>query len=215
MRHIISILALTLALAATAPPSAAQDKTAHNRYRWVDAHGGVQYADSPTAEALQAGYDVIDARGAVIKHVDRVKSAEEKKADADAIALSAQEKQRTAEAAAVDRQLLQAYPNEQALASAQRGRIAAIDLELGNIKISQTDQEKSLTEQLAYASTFEREGKPVPAPVKQQIETLRTSVEAQKKFAASKLAERAKLEERAQGELAHYRELRAAQQNGQ
>ena len=161
---------------------------------------------------VQAGYDVIDARGSVIKHVDRVKSAEEKQADADAAAARAQEQQRAADAKQADRRLLQAYASEQTLIDEQKGRIAAMDQELANVKISQAGQEKSLTEQLAYASTFEREGKPVPAPVKQQIETLRTNVEAQRKFTANKLAERAKSEEKARAELAHYRELRAAQQ---
>jgi hypothetical protein len=204
-------LALTLTLAVVATPYARAD-SAHNRYRWTDAHGVVQYSDVPTAEALQAGYDVIDARGFVVKHVDRVKSADEKKADAAAANTVAQEKRRTDEAAQADRQLLQAYSSEQALIDAQKGRVAAIDQELANVKVSEANQEKSLAEQLTYASTFERDGKAVPVPVKQQIEALRKNVEAQKKFTATKLAERDESERKAQVELARYRELRAAQQ---
>ncbi|MFT3790322.1 MAG: hypothetical protein QM741_04430 [Rudaea sp.] len=206
------VIALTFALTAAASNAAAQDKAAHNRYRWIDPHGSVQYADSPTAEALQAGYDVINARGSVVRHVDRAKTAEEKQVEANAAAASTLDKQRASEAARADQQLLQAYSSEQALIDAQKGRIVAIDQELANVKVSQADQEKSLAEQLAYASTFERDGKPVPAPVKQQIETLRENVEAQKKFTATKLAEREQSEQRARAELAHYRELRAAQQ---
>lgn len=206
-------LALTLALAAVATQYVrADDKGLHNRYRWTDAHGIVQYSDVPTAEALQAGYDVIDARGSVVKHVDRVKNADERKADAAAADASAREKQRIEEAAQADRQLLQAYPSEQALIAAQKGRVVAIDLDLANVKISEANQEKSLTEQLTYASTFERDGKPVPAAVKQQIEALSRNVAAQRKYTADKLAERALSEQKAQAELAHYRELRAAQQ---
>lgn len=207
-----TLLALTLALvAATAQQAHADDKGAHNRYRWTDARGVVQYSDVPTSEALQAGYDVIDARGMVVKHVDRVKNADEKKADAAATDAAAQEKRRADEAVQADRQLLQAYVSEQALIAAQKGRVAAIDQELANVKISEANQEKSLAEQLAYASTFERDGKPVPAPVRQQIEVLRKNVETQKKFTAAKLAERAESERKAQIELARYRELRAAQ----
>lgn len=206
--------ALTLAFAASAPTAWAQKNTQHNRYRWTDAHGAVQYGDSPTADALQNGYDVIDARGTVIKHVDRVKTTEERKSDATAAETAAQEKRRAEEAAQADRQLLQAYPSEEALAEAQKKRLAAIDQELTNVKVSQADQEKSLTEQLAYASTFERDGKPVPAAVKQQIETLRVNIENQKKFIATKVAQRADFEQKNQTELAHYRELRAAQARG-
>jgi hypothetical protein len=188
-----------------------QPQGTHYRYRWTDPHGIVQYADSPTAEALQAGYDVIDGRGIVIKHVDRVKTAEEKKADANAASALAQEKQRAEDAEHADQQLLQAYSSEAALIDAQSKRIAAIDQDIANVKVSEANQEKSLAEQLAYASTFERDGKPVPAPVKQQIETLRINVENQKHFVATKLAQRADSEHRAQTELAHYRDLRAAQ----
>ncbi len=200
--------ALTLALVASAW---AQKTTQHNRYRWTDSHGAVQYGDTPTADALQNGYDVIDARGVVIKHVDRVKTAEERKSEASAAETAAKEKQRAEEIAQADRQLLQAYPSEEALVEAQKKRIAAVDQELANVKVSQSDQEKSLTEQLAYASTFERDGKPIPAPVKQQIETLRVNIESQKKFVAAKVAQRADFEQKNQAELAHYRELRAAQ----
>ena len=202
--------ALTLGLAMAASLAWPQGK-GHNRYRWTDAHGAVQYADSPTAEALQVGYDVIDSRGNVVKHVDRVKSAEEKSADASAANVAAQEKQRAAEAAQADRQMLQAYASEQALLDAQKGRLAAIDQEIANVKVSEAIQEKSLAEQLVYASTFERDGKPVPATVKQQIETLRANVAAQQKFITKKLAERAESELRAQAELIRYRELRATQ----
>lgn len=206
--------ALTLAFAVSAQPTWAQKSTQHNRYRWTDAHGAIQYGDAPTAEALQNGYDVIDARGSVVKHVDRVKTVEERKSDATAAEAAAQEKRRAEEAAQADRQLLQAYPSEEALVEAQKKRLAAVDQELTNVKVSQADQEKSLTEQLAYASTFERDGKPIPATVKQQIETLRVNIESQKKFIATKVAQRADFEQKNQTELAHYRELRSAQASG-
>ena len=207
--RLTTTFALTLVI--TASQAFAQEHGAHNRYRWTDARGVVQYADSPTPEALRAGYDVIDSRGRVVKHVDRVKTAEEKKSDAKTAASLAQEKQHAADVEQADRQLLQAYPSEDALIEAQKKRIAAIDLDVANVKVSQADQEKSLAEQLLYASTFERDGKPVPAPVKQQIETLRTNVEGQKKFIADKLALRAATEQKGQAELVHYRELRAQQ----
>jgi len=202
--------ALTLGLATAASLAWSQGK-GHSRYRWTDSHGAVQYADSPTAEALQVGYDVIDSRGNVVKHVDRVKTAEEKSADASAATVAAQEKQRATEAAQADRQMLQAYTSEQALLDAQKGRLAAIDQEIANVKVSEAIQEKSLAEQLGYASTFERDGKPVPAAVKQQIETLSSNVAAQKRFITKKLAERTESELRAQAELTRYRELRATQ----
>lgn len=210
MMRLTTSLAFTLALATAAQPIWAQNKATHNRYRWTDSRGVVQYSDSPTEEALQVGYDILDGRGVVIKHVDRVKTAAEKKADASAAVEAAQEKQRGVDAKRADEQLLQAYPSEAALIDAQKKRIAAIDQDIANVKVSQSDQEKSLTEQLAYAATFERDGKPVPAAVKQQIETLRVNVANQKKFIDGKLEKRANAEQKGQVELARYRELRTA-----
>ena len=79
------------------------------------------------------------------------------------------------------------------------------------MRASQIDQEKSLSEQTAHAATFERDGKPVPVAVKQQIETLRKSIADQTAFIARKQAERANIVKNAEDELAHYRSLRAKQ----
>lgn len=206
---------LILVLASFVPAVPAQQKTSPQyRYRWTDAHGVVQYTDAPTAEALRNGYDVVDGRGSVVRHVERVKTAEEQQSEADAADAAARARRHAEEAAQANQQLLRAYPSEQALIEAQKQRLGAIDQDLANVKISQADQEKSLAEQLAYAATFERDGKPVPATVRQQVETLRSNVESQKKFVAAKLAQRAEFEQKTQAELAHYRELRAMQAKG-
>ncbi|TLY49849.1 MAG: DUF4124 domain-containing protein [Gammaproteobacteria bacterium] len=181
------------------------------RYKWKDAQGAVQFTDTLPPEALQSGYDVVDSQGMVVKHVDRARTAEEHKADADAAAVAAAAKQRADDQARTDQQLLLAYSTESELVTAQQGHLAAIDQSIKTVRASQIDQEKSLSEQTAHAATFERDGKPVPVAVKQQIETLRKSIADQTAFIARKQAERANIVKNAEDELAHYRSLRAKQ----
>lgn len=203
IRNLMILVPLGLSLAANAAEL--------TRYKWKDAHGAVQFTDTLPPEALQSGYDVVDAQGMVVRHVDRARTEAERKAEAAADAATAAARRRAEEQARTDQQLLLAYSNESELIATQQGHLAAIDQSIKTVRASQIDQEKSLAEQTAHAATFERDGKTVPLPVKQQIETLRKSISEQTAFIARKQAERASTEKNAAAELAHYRELRAKQ----
>ena len=180
-----------------------------NRYKWKDAQGSLHFSDTLPPEALQVGYDVVNPQGVVVRHVDRPRTAEERKADALATAAQAETKQRIAAAAAADHQLLATYPTENDLAAVHQDRLDAIDKALSNIRVSLADQEKGLDEQLAHAATFERDGKVVPASVRQQIETLRKTIANQNAFILHREAERLELIRQSDAEMLHYRELRA------
>jgi hypothetical protein len=200
------LFTLPQAFAANAP---SPGPGANTRYKWKDAQGSVHFADTLPAEALQSGYDIVDAQGLVLRHVDRPRTADELKADALAIATATEAKQRAAAAAAADRQLLATYPTEGDLAAVHQDRLDAIDKALSNIRVSLADQEKGLDDQLSHAATFERDGKPVPNTVRQQIEALRKTIADQNAFITRREAERADLIRQSEAEMVHYRELRA------
>ncbi len=82
------------------------------RYKWKDAQGGLHYTDTLPAEALQNGYDVVDAHGYVVRHVERARTEEERKADAATAATRAAERRHEQEQVQADQQLLNAYPRE-------------------------------------------------------------------------------------------------------
>ncbi len=206
--HAPTRILITLAALAVSYAAYAEGFT---RYKWKDAQGSIQFSDTLPAEALKNGYDVVDSQGMVVKHVDRERTAAERKADADAAAAAAAAKQRTEEQARADQQMLLAYSTEAELIAAQQGHLAAIDQSIKTVRLSQVDQEKSLAELTAHAATFERDGKPVPLTVKQQIETLRKSIAEQGAFITRKQTERNNTEKASAVELARYRELRAKQ----
>jgi Domain of unknown function (DUF4124) len=200
-----------IALAALSLHALAADDASRKRYRWKDPQGLVHYTDTLPAEALQVGYDVVDAQGLVIHHVDRARTAEEKKADAATAAAELETKQKAIDQSNADQQLLVAYGTEEDLATSQKAKLVALDQTVQNVRMSQTDQEKSLADELAHAASLERNNKPVPAPVTQQIEILRKNIEDQKAFIEHKQRERVETEQKSALEMAHYRQLRAAQ----
>jgi len=71
------IAALTLATASHAYAQAASG--GHNRYKWRDGAGNLQYGDVLPSDVAKLGYEVVNSQGIVVKRVERAKSAAEAK----------------------------------------------------------------------------------------------------------------------------------------
>lgn len=182
----------------------------HDRYKWKDAQGNVHFDDVLPPEAMQVGYDVVNVNGLIIKHVERLRTPEEIKADEAVAVRKANDKRVADEQAKADQQTLAAYPTEADLVEGQKAQLAMLDQNIHATEISLQSQEKSLTEMLSHAAELDRNGKPVPATLQSQIDTLRRNIEQQKAYIASKGQEKVDAVKRFEGELARYRRLRAA-----
>ena len=193
--------------------SSAAETGIHNRYKWKDAQGNLHYDDALPTAALQFGYDVVNAQGIVVKHVDRAKTAEELKADEAAAAQKAAQNRAAEEQATRDQQVLAAYPNERELVSSQQAQLDMLDQNILATELSLQSQEKSLTDNLSHAAELDRNGKPVPATLQSQIEALRQNIERQKAYIGSKQQEKADNVKKFETELTHYREVRANTQS--
>jgi hypothetical protein len=208
MRRIgFSLAIFTLVLGIVEPASA--ETGVHNRYKWKDAQGNLHYDDALPTAALQFGYDVVNAQGIVVKHVERTRTAEEMKADEAAAAQKAAQNRAAEEQAARDQQVLAAYPNERELVNSQQAQLDMLDQNILATELSLQSQEKSLTDNLSHAAELDRNGKPVPAALQSQIEALRQNIEKQKAYIASKQQEKADSVKKFEVELMHYREVRA------
>lgn len=207
MRRIAaSVAAFLLGLAVT--NASAADKS-HERYRWTDAQGVVHFDDVLSNAAIQAGYDVVSGSGMKLRHVAPPKTAEQQKADDQAKAQKAAADKAAAERARDDAQMLAAYPTERDLSDAQAAQLAMIDQYIQSTQISLQSQEKSLTDMLSHAADLERSGKPIPATLSRQIESLRANVEKQKAYITAKQQEKIDSAAKFETELGHYREIRA------
>ena len=204
---LLSTLAFTFAIAAVAAESGT-----HNRYKWKDGQGNLHYDDALPVEAVQFGYDVVNPNGLVVKHVDRAQTSEEIRSDEDAAAHKAAQKHALDQQTKSDQQMLAAYPVESELAAAQQAQLDMIEQNIRTTQISLDSQEKSLTDTLSHAANLDRNGKPVPDALQQQIDSLRQTIQKLKAYIADRQQEKAGLAPKFADELAHYRELRAKAQ---
>ena len=213
MRSIAAALFVFTLAFCIAASGASVTKDKRNRYKWSDAQGNVHYDDALPPEAVQFGYDVVNDQGIVVKHVDRPKTADELKADKETADKTAAAKRVADAQAKNDQQLLAAYPSEHDLVAAQHAQIDMLDQSVHATEVSLQNQEKSLSDMLSHAADLDRTGKPVPATLQQQIDSLRITVEKQKAYIANRQAEKDASEKRFETELAHYRDVQAAHTN--
>ena len=209
MRSLASFLVVAALTVGVIASAATPTNEKRNRYKWTDGQGHLHYDDALPIEALQFGYDIVNSQGLTIKHVDRARTTEEMKTDKDAAEKNAAAKRVADAQSKTDQQMLAAYPSEHDLAVAQQSQIDMIDQSVHATEVSLQNQEKSLSEMLAHAADLDRTGKPVPASLQQQIDTLRLTVEKQKTYINNKSAEKAADAQRFETEIAHYREVQA------
>jgi len=110
-----------------------------NLFRWRDADGKLHIGDSLPAEAIQKGYDIIDERGRVLKHVDPPPSPEELRKRREAARKAELERQRRVAQAERDRALLLTYGS---VAEIERARDERLNLIRSQIRVNR-DRENS------------------------------------------------------------------------
>ena len=161
-----------------------------------------------TPEALKFGYDILNAKGVVVKHVDRQRTPEELFAAETAATAAAAAKHDAEMQAITDKRMLAAYPTEKDLVSAQQAQFDSIDQNIRAATNSLGVQERDLSDALARAASFDREGKPVPETQQKQIESLRKSVDSLRAYIARRQNEKVEATKKFEIDLAHYREAR-------
>jgi hypothetical protein len=207
-RYILVGAALCIGTAAFA-----QKNTSNNnayRYRWKDASGQSYFSDSLTSDAMKAGYDVVNAQGMVVRHVDRQLTPEERAAakmvaDQKAAADQArQQKQRE------DAQLLNAYPNEAAFAAAKNAELDTFEQASKTTRLNLQGQEKALADLLNRAGDLERAKQPVPKYLTDRITDQRNTVASLRATLQRQQDAKEAARVNTEAQLRHYRELRAA-----
>jgi len=208
MRSITANLAVLLLAMATSSACVAAPSALHKQYRWQDGAGNIHYSDTLTADAIQSGYDVINDKGIVVKHIDRARTEEERSA-ADAAAAAETAAKREAERLAeADRRLLAAFPTEGDLVRARQMQVDSIEQSIVAASNSLSSQEQALTENLGHAAALERSNKPIPEAQKKQIESLRKSAESLRRYIEHRQKEKVEATKKLETDVAHYREAR-------
>ena len=208
MRKFLSIFAAA-ALIASLPVHAQNSSSV--RYRWHDDHGLLHYSDSLSAEAMKYGYDLVNDQGLVIQHVARQLTPEERAAANKLAAEQAAKQRAEKERADADAQMLSVYPDEESFRISQQQALDTIDQQIHTAKINLRSQEDALTDLLSRAADIERSKKPVPHFLAVSIARQRDVVTDQRNILQRQQGLRAQTAQAQAAQLAHYRELKAAQ----
>lgn len=211
MRQLALSATIILSLGLAGPASAQQANSGGVHYRWVDGSGLPHYSDSLTVEALKYGYDVISSNGMVMQHVRKQLTPAERAA-AEKQAAEAAAKQRVVEQQkANDIQLLNTYPDEDALKSEQQQVLDHLDEQMSTTRVNLHSQDTALTDLLNRAADEERQKKPVPKFLTDQIATQRNVVANERALLEREKADREATAQQQAQELQHFRELKAAE----
>jgi hypothetical protein len=207
MRRIVFISATLLASAASVHDVAAAG-SAHTQFRWTDGAGTPHYSDTLTADALKYGYDVLNGKGVLVKHVERQSTPEELLAAETAAQIAADAKRDADLQEMNDKRMLAAFPSERDLLASRQAQLDNIDHNIRAATNSLGVQERGLSEALATAAAFDHEGKPIPDAEKKQIESLRKTVDTLRAYVARREKEKVDAAKKLEVDLAHYREAR-------
>ncbi|MEO8010340.1 MAG: DUF4124 domain-containing protein [Dokdonella sp.] len=206
MRKITLTLVSLVSLCLLAPVDASAQGV---RYKWRDAEGNLHYSDSLPANAGKFGYDVISPQGVLMKRVEPAKSAEELAVD-NAAAAKQRSAQLDAEARARnDQQLLAGYPTEHDLVQSHQQQLEMLQQTIKGAELGLQSQERSLADQLGVAADFERDAKPVPAKLVNEIGEIRKMIETQHGVISRRNADLEKARAGFATELDHYRALKS------
>lgn len=183
------------------------------RYRWHAADGSLHYGDVLPADAGKFGYDVMNPQGLVVKHVDRAKTAAERKVDAANAKRAEDVRSEVEQQQRSDRKLRATYPTESDLVRSQHVEGELLDQELDSMKIELASSEQLLSDQLDAAADFGHRKEPVPAKLSAQIIEMRERIVDQRRYLDRKQAERQAASARYAEELSRYRTLRSEPEN--
>ncbi|GLQ92021.1 DUF4124 domain-containing protein [Dyella acidisoli] len=203
------IVSLGLAGLATAQSST----PGGTRYRWVDASGLPHYSDSLTIDALKYGYDVINSNGMVMTHVQKQLSPAERAAAQKQAEEAAAKQRAIEEGKRKDIQLINTYPDEDALKSEQQQVLENLDQQMSTTRVNLRTQDAALTDLLNRAADEERAKKPVPKFLADQITTQRNVVANERALLERQKANRDATAQQQEQELQHFRDLKAAEKN--
>lgn len=208
MRKPLLILA---ALALGASVTAHAQNAGSVRYKWYDSQGLMHFSDSLTAEAMKYGYDLVNDRGLVVRHVPRQLNAEERAAAAKVAEADAAKRRAAQDLANAEAQMLNAYPDEESYKISLQQSLDTIDQQIHTTQINLRSQEKALTDLLARAADIENTKKAVPKFLTDSIATQRGIVTGLRDKQQRQQALRAQTVQEQVRQLVRYRELRAEQ----
>lgn len=211
MRKLLFVFTAVALFASIAANAQAQTTGSGIRYKWHDGQGKVHFTDSLTADAMKYGFDAVNDQGLVIQHVPRQLTPDERAAANKLAAEQAAKQHAEQERMRAEAQMLEAYPDESTYKISQQQALDTLDQQIHTTQLNLKTQEKALTDLLGRAAEIERTQKAVPKFITDSITSQRAVVNGQQNTLQRQQALRTQMVQDQVTQLAHYRELKAAQ----
>jgi hypothetical protein len=207
MRRFVFVTSIVVSLGLAGAVFAQSAAKVH--YRWVDASGQTHFSDSLTDDAVRYGYDVINNDGMVVTHVARQMTSAERAAAKQQAAEQEAQQNAVEERKRQDMNLLNTYPDEDALKQEQQQVLENLDDQMATTRVNLHSQDAALTDLLSRAADSERAKQPVPKSLTDQIAAQRNIVANERALLQRQEANRDVVAQQQAQDLQHYRDLRA------
>jgi ribosome recycling factor len=138
-------------------------------YRYKDVDGNLIISNTMDSESSRLGYEIIDAKGKVIKVIAPEATNEQQQAIIDA-------KKRDAEQKQFDLSLLRKYSFVADIEAEKKRKMAELQATLSIVKGNLTSTRSELEELYSSAAAIERQGKPIPDDLKKKIKDVESVV---------------------------------------
>ncbi|MDJ0778219.1 MAG: DUF4124 domain-containing protein [Gammaproteobacteria bacterium] len=183
-------------------------------YKWVDEDGNIRYSDRLPANQAKKKHQQLNRQGVIVSTTEDARSDEEIAAEAEAQLRAEQEAAEAARLKAIqdqkDQVLLLTFSSEEELLLSREKRIGDIDSVIGliNKSIVSTQEKLDMLERNAN-NIYISQGKEVPGGLAQKIEQFTRKIENRNRQLEQKEAEKAKIDQQFEIDLARYRHLKA------
>ncbi|APZ43676.1 hypothetical protein BW247_11730 [Acidihalobacter ferrooxydans] len=183
---------------------------AQEYYRWRDAHGVVHYASTIPGDAVADGYDVLNANGAVIKHVPPPPTPQQR-----AAAAAAARKQQAAEAARaaqqrLDSMLLLSFDSVRSIERLRDERVGALTEQLRHLRERQNRLEQQQRALLARKAELKPAQTARATSIRQELDGVDANLKSVHAAVRSLATDRAATIVRFDTYIKRFRQLQAA-----
>lgn len=180
-----------------------------NTFRWRDAQGQVHYSNLLPPQAVDRGYEVLNASGEIVKRVPPpLTPAQRAAAEAEAKRLEKQAAGRAAQARH-DNMLLRTFNSVHDIEQLRDNRVSALTAQLRLVVEHQQGVEKQLADLLAREKKIVAAKRDVPADLRREIENTRSELADARKTRKALETERAATVQRFKADIARFRQLQA------
>ncbi|MGR8920381.1 MAG: hypothetical protein ACU85V_12230 [Gammaproteobacteria bacterium] len=197
-----AVLGTALMLMAAAPAGAAIKC-------WTNSEGVRECGNAVPPEYAQQGHEKISKHGLKRGEQEAAKSLEELTAEREAAKAAKAAAIEAKERAKLDRVLLDTFASEDDMVLTRDGQIAHLDSQIRLTRSHIDKLQANLDKMVDRAAELERRGEKPSAEMVANIRSVRSQIEENETFIATKKAEQAEIEARFDADIARFRELKA------